>query len=422
MKKLTTWVKSNWLIVVMCVLILVAPPAFYVGANAWNKKIQTSRQAEVKSDWDKLARAPVTYSAPTALPGEQAIEVRRVPHAQVTAYFKELRERRANQIAEVVALALERNEGERHVLVEELLPTPPERNDQVLRLAMQKRVVGTATEPSAIEVMLTDLNAGRPPDAEDLGTLLGEFRAGEFEKYEAEFGVAEMTKEKEKELNEALVKRRIGEYQRRASELTVYADPSVMPTNIPRAEEGLPDIVDCFLWQWDLWVVQDVLEGIERANMSATGERSSVPEAPVKRILRLETLRAPGVFKDGPQIRAVSGSGPLIATDPSTSVTGRVSHDTNQLYDVRPVTLSLIVSSERILEVLDAISTTNFMSVIDLDLSRVDPWDDLRQGYYYGDEHVVRLDLTIETIWLRRWLKDYMPPTVKSLMKVKDDA
>jgi hypothetical protein len=34
----------------------------------------------------------------------------------------------------------------------------------------------------------------------------------------------------------------------------------------------------------------------------------------------------------------------------------------------------------------------------------------------------VRLDLTIETIWLRRWLKDYMPPTVKSLMKVKDDA
>jgi hypothetical protein len=112
----------------------------------------------------------------------------------------------------------------------------------------------------------------------------------------------------------------------------------------------------------------------------------------------------------------------LIATDASASVTGRVSHDGNQLYDVRPVTLSLIVSSERLPEILDAISSTNFMSVIDLDVSRVDPWEDLKQGYYYGDEHVVRVDLTIETIWLRQWLKAYMPATVKTLMKVKDDA
>jgi hypothetical protein len=416
------WVRSNWLIVLMCALILAAPPAFYVGANTWNEKIKTSRQTEVKTDWDRLGRAPVTYSAPAALPGERAIEVRRVPHAQLTSFFKDLRTRRANQIAEVMALALERNQGERHVLVEDLLPTPPERNDQVLRLAMQKKVVGTPTEPSAVEKLLESVNAGRPPDAEVLATTLNEFYAGELEKYEAEFGNADLSDEKRKELNEALVKRRIGEYQRRASELMVYANPGVMPSNLPRVEGGLPDIVDCFLWQWDLWVVQDVLEGIVNANTTATGERLTVPDAPVKRIVQLETLRAPGVFKDGPQIGSVSGSGPLIATDASASVTGRVSHDGNQLYDVRPVTLSLIVSSERLPEILDAISSTNFMSVIDLDVSRVDPWEDLKQGYYYGDEHVVRVDLTIETIWLRQWLKAYMPATVKTLMKVKDDA
>ena len=38
---------------------------------------------------------------------------------------------------------------------------------------------------------------------------------------------------------------------------------------------------------------------------------------------------------------------------------------------------------------------------------------ELASGYYYGDDHVSRAQITIETIWLREWTKQWMPPNVK---------
>lgn len=423
MKKVLGWMRGNWLIVLMCVVIIAAPIGFYVGASMWNKKIRTRQQEKALADYNKLTSAAVQYTLAPALPGEEPLQVRRVPHAELTKHFKELRARQAEQISQVVELATERNEAGHELIVKDLFPTPPDRQGQILRLEMQDRLVGTPSSPSVLRARLDAIGAGSPADANQVAQLLGEFRQGEIERNEAELGTETLTPEREKELAEALVKRRIGEYQRRAGEITVYAGMDAMPTSLPRTKTPTaPDIVDCFVWQWDTWIVEDLLKAVEKANTSEDGKRLTVVDGPVKRIIKMETSLVPGLFSDGPQVQKLSGGGPLIGTDPASSITGRVTSEGNQLYDVRPATLSLVVSSARIPEVLDAISTTNFMGILDLDVSEVDLWGDLKLGYYYGDEHVVKLDLSVETIWLRSWTTQYMPETVRKLLKVKQSA
>ena len=60
------------------------------------------------------------------------------------------------------------------------------------------------------------------------------------------------------------------------------------------------------------------------------------------------------------------------------------------------------------------------MTVVDVDLTNVDVYDAIEQGYYYGDDHVVLAQLTIETAWLRSWTVDYMPQGIRDLLGIID--
>ena len=83
--------------------------------------------------------------------------------------------------------------------------------------------------------------------------------------------------------------------------------------------------------------------------------------------------------------------------------------------------MSLVVSSARLLDLLDAIESTGFMEVLDLDLAEVDVLGDLDGGYYYGPEHVVRVRLDVETIWLRSWTAQYTPKIVREILGYVED-
>jgi hypothetical protein len=116
---------------------------------------------------------------------------------------------------------------------------------------------------------------------------------------------------------------------------------------------------------------------------------------------------------------AVPGMMPL---DPGRSITGRYGGDGNTLYDVRRARLTVIVSSARLQEFLEAIPRTNFMTVTDLDLAEVKAWDDLKKGYYYGPEHVVKATVDVESVWLRSWVAPYMPSRLKAAFKIPEPA
>jgi hypothetical protein len=92
----------------------------------------------------------------------------------------------------------------------------------------------------------------------------------------------------------------------------------------------------------------------------------------------------------------------------------------NKVYDVRRAEMVVVVSSARLNEFLAAIARTNFMTVTDMDLTKVDAWDALRQGYFYGDEHVVRARLTIESVWLRDWMTEFMPRSIRNALEIAE--
>jgi len=90
--------------------------------------------------------------------------------------------------------------------------------------------------------------------------------------------------------------------------------------------------------------------------------------------------------------------------DYELSPTGRRS---NQLYDVRHATVSLVIDSKSIGLLLANLARVNFMTVLVSSIEDVDEYEHLHghegQSYVYGPQDAVKLDMVIETIWLRRW-------------------
>ena len=164
------------------------------------------------------------------------------------------------------------------------------------------------------------------------------------------------------------------------------------------------------------WIDQDICRAIALANAKAS---AGVPESVVKRITKI-AIR-PALYSTGdqaPQPALFDAGDDKPPLDFSASITGRVSGPgrRNRWYDVRPVTLEIVVSSARLPQFVNALSATNFIAVLDLDLTKVEPLADLREGFDYGDEHVVRASIVVETIWLRDWRKQAMPMDVQKAL------
>ena len=189
-----------------------------------------------------------------------------------------------------------------------------------------------------------------------------------------------------------------------------------VPTAPPTVK---PSAAQCWDWQERYWIHQDICAAISEANKSASGQ--GVPGAVVKRIVRISAR--PSAF-----MGAEGHAGSVMPTEAGTdkapldyarSITGRYSGPgtNNKWFDVRNARVEVIVSSRRLPELFDALARTNFMSVLDMDLFRVDPIEELKSGYFYsGDDPVVRAVLEVETVWLREWRKDLMPLDVRKAL------
>lgn len=175
------------------------------------------------------------------------------------------------------------------------------------------------------------------------------------------------------------------------------------------------------LWeaQMMLWIQQDIVKAIAEINHADDPTRN-VTDSPVKRIMRTSTR--PGIYirilnrggyvginpdsghdaeepERGGRSRTAA-VGPRNTSDFTYTFTGRQSND---LYDVINVDLNLVVDSERIPEVIEALTSVNFVTVLQVNVTDVDEVKHMADGYFYGDRNVVQLSLVLETIWLRRW-------------------
>jgi len=430
------WVKSHLVVVICTAVVVVSLPLGFVFSSRMNAKIREAAEKEGNDQLRQIQNARVSYVIPSLLPDERPVELaRQAPNAALTAWVKEQRDRRAAEASGVMRRAVEFNRRGHRPLVQGLFPDPPSDATQQLRLKgeLLNLLAGDSSgdRPSLYETLFAEIGAGSPPSPERVFESVRDVEERERERLLADSPTGQLTAEQQAKLTEQLVNRRIGEYQRRAREISVYADLTSLdrtgfdkrssllpPPRVTDAQGGaLPDVAELFQWQWDAWLVGDLLSAVARANTSPDGDRQDVENAVVKRIEKISVEDLP-LYGDAklPRLSAPEGSVPL---DRSTSVTGRVSSETNKLYDVRRAKMTVVVSSERLPVFLDALGQTNMITVLSVNLSEVDVWADLQKGYFYGREPVVRAELELETLWLRSWTGPLMPRYVRQRLGVE---
>lgn len=458
------WVKSNILIVVFVVLTLALPPAGYVVASMWNSKIRENANEEFQSEKRRVDSASrINYVIPPIGEGETAWQESAPPNAAMIEFVAAERERRQEQIELVLERAVTFNrKDDREVLVKGLFPEAADsRAERRIAREMLEMLVGTPEQPSAYEALFDEINAGPPADAADVARAVQALKELEEQKQvDPSRSAAGQPgqRSQEEELRAVLLDQRLALYAARAAEISVYATPEILwsSTN-PSTDSVVPqdvnlpvvDVETAFIWQWDYWLVQDLLAAVDLANTGADGLRADLTYAPVKRIESIRigalelaeandplgsggqgfqddpyqprdprALRPSGVTND-PRRSVTSGGGAGVGTIDGPTFTGRASSQDNQVYDVRRAVVTLVIDSSRLTDVIEAFSRANFMTVTGFGLSDVDIWQDLRDGYYYGDTHVVRATLEVETVWLRYWMRDAMPPAIRAGLGVQ---
>lgn len=442
MKGVFAWLKSHLLMVVSTVVIVASLPTGWFFSSGWNKEIKTQQEKRANQAYNKIKNAKVTYVIPSLLPGEEPITESRPPNPYVTEFYKTQRALRQQQASGIVGEVEGFNEGGHRLLAPDLLPVPVSVQQETrLKYAFLAKMAGDQQlgQRSIYHTLFESIGAGGPPDAVKLATSIQDLRDRETERMLAESATGSVSAEGQAQLTKLLTDRRLAEAQRRAKEISVYAgmssfDPQGFGTEtaqIPPPERGkreateAPTLDEVFEWNFDYWVVSDLLLAVDHANTDAGGTRANVENAVVKRIERLsvEALPLAGATDE---VRVDPYGEPIVeptseGADPSVSVTGRIS---TEAYDVVNARVTLVVDAARIPRLFQAIAETNLMTVLDMDITEVDIWGDLRQGYFYGNAPVVRVSLEIETIWLREWTTPMMPESVKKAlgMTVEDDG
>ena len=412
MKNLVPWLKQHWIIPVLMFVALAVLPAAWYFADDMHTKDLAAFQERVKKDADSVteATAKQAFSIPAVDGSGKVLErTYTINEATITRYG-EIYTDVQSKIGGVSEKGIAFNKGDHKLLIDGLFPSTPDRNT-----AVNKGREFVERNMQFHKMLLTGMKAGEPAKPEEISKQLADRQAAEEARVKAELARDLDPKERAK-LTEELLGLRLASLRKRAGEISVYADASIfegVPTSIP---EIAPTPVQCWDMQEKAWIDQDICKAIALANAKAAG---GIPDSVVKRITKISIH--PAAWSSGdqtPQPASFDAGDDKPPLDFAASITGRVSGPgrKNRWYDVRNVALEVVISSQRMPQFINALSATNFMTVLDLDLTRVESLTDLREGFDYGDEHVVRASILVETVWIRDWRKAAMPQDVQKAL------
>lgn len=455
MSKIIGFIKANLIVVISVLLIFVFIPTGYFFANGWNKKVHDAANAAYNDEKQTLtSNGSITYSLLAVLEGEADLSESRAPNTAVTRFYQARKAEREEQVQEVVERGTAFNQGDHIELVPGILPQAADNKTQKrLGREMAEAIAGTEANPSVYQRKLQRLNAGSPPKADTLAATLSDVKNEQQKIFENSNADGKMTVAQAELLEEKLISHRLGEYIGRSKALTFYcstdafvngdAKPmttgrssfgsaskdgfSVIPSEVPPLSTIDEAVV--FNWLWDFWVISDVLDAAAMANTSVESGAMAIPSAPIKSIESIRISQIKKVDAEAPSDDASSGGGGRFRSSPGGSntkdddekqatFTGRTGGESNSAFDLRTIEVVVVASSQDLPRFIDAVGKTNYMTVTDVDLEQVDVWSDLEQGFYYGDDHVVRAKLTIESVWLRSWMTPIMPDPIKLALGV----
>lgn len=412
-------------LIILCVLVVLAAPAagFFFG-HSMNASVRAEQADEASSELRRINGAEVTYRVPGVSPEDRGVELRSAPNPKLTEWFAARRAEVFEQVERAREEIVAFNRRDHEPLVDGLLPEPAsDQEGRVRGFDFIDRLLGTRDTPSAYEDLLDTVRAGSPMPPAELLPRLQEERQTIIDEFVAQRGPGPLDEEEEAEKRERLSKARINEYRGRARTSSVYAEidaigrgqgtrlrPTTRPTNPPTPAE-------VFGRTFDFWVLEDLFAAIRLANSTAGGGPTRLDDSAIKRIdaVRLEPFSAGSEESAGGRVDRTSRFG----AESSSTLTGRSASDGSSVYDLRYADLELVVDSSQIDAVLESFGRTNLMTVIGMEVESVDPWEELRDGYYWGDAHVVKLILRIETLWLRAWTSRFMPDEIADALGVQ---
>jgi len=186
-------------------------------------------------------------------------------------------------------------------------------------------------------------------------------------------------------------------------------------------------LAQLFQFQWDIWLVDDVLAAIQIVNKpSATAH--GLMQLPLKRIERFQILPIPGLVpSDTPAPVVASGEAPAeavsgesidakadVALDFALSFNGL---HTNQLFDVRDASLVVVCETSEIPKFVNALAAQNFITVTNLSLVPIDTFAEAKKGYAYGGKPCSQVTLRLQSVWLRDWTVVNMPKGMMAAIK-----
>lgn len=428
MKKVLPWIKSNIVVVITMTLALIGAPLMLFFGTQWNSKVRAEVEQEVSKNVQDLDKLEVQVQIDPVSPTDQPISLRTLPNdATIQAVSSILDARRSDSQA-VVARATEFNQRGRALLIDGAAPSEklfPEPSDDSSRIRLLNRMI--ALWPESHADLLKNSRAGVPPTIEEVTADLEEQRAREAKRRLSGREEQKLTPDEEAEVTKLLSDRRAELYRQRARQLTVYAEPGVFKSVKPWDSANVPPIEQAWEWQWLKWIHDDVLAAIVRANTDPAKGWLPVFEAPVKRIESIEVKPFERPNQGGADAAAAAAPGDpaaRLAPDYTKSLSGRAAWPDvpNPVYDIRTVDVTVLVAADRLPMLLDAISKTNFMTVVGMKTTAAPAKSELAAGFDFGGDYLLRAELRIETVWLRSWTTPMMPKPVRAMLGIPDPA
>ncbi|MEL7483943.1 MAG: hypothetical protein AAFN41_06270, partial [Planctomycetota bacterium] len=380
MKGVLSWLKSNVLIVILGVLIVVPLPVAWFFSGGMNEALREGRQQDGQEALRKVQGVPVNYEVPSFTAEQEAVSESSPPNAAKTQHFKAELDKRLAQVDTVKQSAIEYNRKGRGVLVEGLFPEPTGES-QLKRNEMARRAIARGTPESAYVQLLNRLRIRPPVRNEELAALISVQRERKVAEMTGDQGDQALTEEQRAQIDAEMLDLRITRYRTHAMDTVFYGSLEVLPLSVPREPSPFPPTLEqCFAWQFDYWLIEDVLQALADANarLDPTGVGGNAVEGAVKRLYAVEVDPMPfdlsgGGVETGGRDRGFDGGG---QDGGAATLTGRAPLSSS-VFDVRTASLSLLVSSAQLPLLLDAMGSSNFITVLDVDLAEVDPWDEL---------------------------------------------
>lgn len=443
-----------------CFVMFVKDPALNETMNSGNRPYQ---------DVDKFLKGSV--SVPASNPDDPPKSISTVITPRVTQAIEQVYGQLASEYEKVKQQAVTFNqktdEGGHPLIHNGLFP---ERANQAVGFeaeqsyqeallslfgpALDEQEFAKLSQEKPLLAALPRLNAGTPPPAQDIEMAIATVDANFSEIVNpTEADEIRMRDEKQQKLIQTLVDR--------AYTIHIYADGDIRSPNFPLTVTSLRSTASTanistlatqsVFWeaQMELWVQSDVIRAIAKANDINNPEKNVLVN-PIKRLVGLQVVpgyvgvhgqgafgaesaanrpgggfgaQAAGGFAGGTVFPATGSRTNDLNEAPkfnfSAGPTGRVS---NALYDVRHVRLTAVVDWKQMPAIYEAVNSTNFMTVLQVNFSGVDEYQALQEGYVYGQGDAVQVEMLIETIWMRSWTTPFMPKSVRESIGLDESA